>query len=39
MRTNVFREEAIADSKVEGYKNKLQDYSMSSKSVPIISKS
>jgi len=38
-RTNVSGEEAIADHKVEEYKNKLQDYWRSSKLDFTISKS
>jgi len=38
MRTNVFREEAIAAHKVEEYKNILQDYWRSSKPESTISK-
>ena len=39
MRTSVFREEAIADHKVEEYQNILQDYWRSSKPDVTISKS
>jgi len=38
-RTNIFGEEAIADHKVEEYKDKLQDYWRSSKQNLTISKS
>jgi len=39
MRRNVYREETIADHKVEEYKNKLQNYWRSSKPDLIICRS
>jgi len=39
MRTNVFREEAVAEREMEELKNKLQEYWRSSKPDAIISKS